>query len=129
MATITAAQLQPIATDLQNQVNALNQLIANAGGGATTGSPAGGSTAPGTTLTASSGGSITDVKGAVWTIGAPTNGGNYILKNGAVAYGDGVGTKLVIDTNGAVWAYTSGNVWYMDLGSGWGGATIVGPVT
>ena len=68
--------------------------------------------APGSEVTASTGGSLTDATGAVWSIQA----GVGIVRNGGVV---GSGIELETDSNGVIWTLTQYNGWYSWTGGGW----------
>jgi hypothetical protein len=86
---------------------------------------------PPSTITAASGGSLTDAAGAVWTFGSPYTAPGYkpgtpdlqILKNGVWAYPGALGGGVTITlVNGVAWVQNSpgyGAGWYKNTGSGW----------
>ena len=70
------------------------------------------------TVTASSGGSLTDANGHVWSFSSATaGGGNVILRDG-VQFAGGSGETLAL-VNGVIWTENSGNKWYEATATGW----------
>ena len=79
------------------------------------------------TVTAGSGGSLTDANGDVWSFGAGgAYGGSVILRDG-VQYAGGAGETLNL-VNGTIWTENNQNHWYMAGATGWA-QEPTGPVT
>ena len=71
------------------------------------------------TVTAGSGGSLTDANGHVWSFGsADTAYGNVILRDG-VPYANGSGVTLALAADGVIWAENNQNKWYEVVATGW----------
>ncbi len=85
------------------------------------------STATSTVLTPTSGGSLTDAQGNVWTL---TSGG-IIDENGqAVPDGSDTASLTYVASTSTIWGQDAASkLWYQWTGSGWTGATTTSPVS
>ena len=63
------------------------------------------------TVTAGSGGSLTDANGYVWSFGATQAGGGYVILRDGVQYAGGSGETLTL-VNGVIWTENAQNKWY-----------------
>lgn len=74
---------------------------------------------PGSTITPTSGVSLTDGLGNVWAFGTATNAsGTSILENGSNA-NKGFGVLIEADSSGGIWAEASNNTWWQFNGTNW----------
>ena len=80
------------------------------------------------TITASSGGSLTDANGNVWSFSTTAASGGYVILCNGTQFAGGAGVTLSLDVNGVIWAESNGNAWYKDSGTGWV-AESTGPTT
>ena len=79
------------------------------------------------TVTAGSGGSLTDPNGNVWSFGASAGSGNYDILCNGVEFDGGAGTTLAL-VNGVIWTENSASRWFTAIGTGWV-AQSTGPTT
>ncbi len=72
----------------------------------------------GATVTGTSGGTVTDAQGNIWSLGAQVGNDYPVFRNGSQVSG-AYGVKIVIDTSGTMWHTNSGGGWYFWNGGGW----------
>ena len=74
----------------------------------------------GTVVTPTTGGSVTDANGNIWSFGASVrNPGEHNLVVNGVPTAIGYGVKIVIATDGTAWHYNAYNQWYTGDGVNW----------
>ena len=71
------------------------------------------------TVTAGSGGSLTDANGNVWSFGTAHGGGGYVILCNGVPYANGSGMTLGLAANGVIWTENNQNHWYEAVAGGW----------